>query len=81
MSAEIEKIFLVVCDSCGNRHRNTDCRSIHEARVSAGIAGWGWRSGKPAARTDAHAKMALDWCPDCSEELAVKVRAEAATPG
>jgi hypothetical protein len=71
MSIEAVKVFTVICDSCGKRHHAAGAASVVEGRVSAGIAGWGWRPGKTNSKV-IHQRRSIDWCPDCTEELATK---------
>jgi len=71
MSTEKQLILTVICDSCSKRHHDPKNQSIFEARVSAAVQGWGWRSGNPNSKTP-HLRHPIDWCPDCTEELALK---------
>jgi hypothetical protein len=69
VAIEAVRVFTVICDSCGRRHHNPDNRMAIEARVSAGIAGWGFRQGIPNAKNQP-LRQPLDWCPDCTLERA-----------
>jgi hypothetical protein len=69
VAIEIVRVFTVICDSCGKRFHNPDNRAAIEARIAAGIAGWGHRAGIGNAK-DRHRRYPLDWCPDCTLERA-----------
>jgi hypothetical protein len=75
MSVEAKRTFIVTCNSCGTQACNPDNRSSLEARVSAGILGWGWREGRGNSK-NLRLRSPIDWCPACTEALALKATQE-----